>query len=150
MPGPAEQTVWTLISEPPVTLPAPASMPVEATDAAEQWRSADAPKSARGRPWQKGQSGNPAGRTPNAPALAALTREKAGGADGPVLVEKLFTLIQHSDPRVSLEAVKFAVERGWGKAVDPVVRIDATSALRDLSDADLEAALRVASKLTAG
>ena len=63
-------------------------------------------------------------------------------------VDRLAEIAAGSDKRLALQAIEVLLTRGYGRAPDTTVSISAT-ALRDLSDADLEAALRVAERLSA-
>ena len=104
---------------------------------------------ARGRPWRPGESGNPRGRPVGGLSVATFIRE-LGGFDARVYVERLHAMaMDKRQPRLALEAIRILLERGFGRPPDMTVTFD-VSALRDLSDADLEAALRVAERLTGG
>jgi hypothetical protein len=78
----------------------------------------------RGRPFQKGSSGNPRGRpkrTPEEAQLIEACREKS-----PEALEVVVSLMQDStDDRVRLAAAQFIIERGYGKAPERIALLDA-------------------------
>jgi hypothetical protein len=92
-----------------------------------------------------GQSGNPLGRPRG---HVAILRELAGD-HGRLYLEKLHKIATGSNPRLALEAIKVLGPYLWGKPADTQVVVD-PAVLRSLSDADLEAAIRVADALTGG
>lgn len=101
----------------------------------------------RGRPWAPGQSGNPRGRPVGGLSVASFVRE-LGGFDARVYVERLHAMaMDKRQPRLAIEAIRILLERGYGRPPDLSVTFD-VSALRDLSDEELCAALKVAEKLT--
>lgn len=68
-----------------------------------------------GRPFVKGQSGNPNGR-PKAPVdIAALAR-----VHGPQCVAVVVDLLASTDERIRLAAATVLIERGFGKPVQPI------------------------------
>jgi hypothetical protein len=71
----------------------------------------------RGRPFQKGQSGNPAGRPPVGASVAERIRE-FGGRDGSVYVEQLHRLAvaDDTDPRTRVAVIGVLLDRGYGRA----------------------------------
>ena len=70
----------------------------------------------RGRPFAKGQSGNPAGRPPAGLSLAEAIR-KLAGEDGRVYVEALHQIATHefTDDRTRIAAIGVLLDRGFGK-----------------------------------
>lgn len=88
-------------------------------------------KTAVGRPFQPGQSGNPGGRPKGIAAIARQHTDKA--------VDVLVSAMDDEDPRVRVAAAKEILDRGYGKA--PVFTADLTGKLDDLDDNALDAAL---------
>ncbi|MBW8075771.1 MULTISPECIES: DUF5681 domain-containing protein [Metallibacterium] len=74
-------------------------------------------KRPRGRPWRPGQSGNPSGHPKDYREVVALAREHTSRAIA-ILVEMM------ESPQVSdsarVRAAELILERGWGKAVQPI------------------------------
>jgi hypothetical protein len=71
-------------------------------------------KKQRGIPFQKGRSGNPAGRKPKTEQerqLDELCREKTLPA-----LTTVFTLMESGEAKVRLNAAQYVLDRGWGKA----------------------------------
>jgi hypothetical protein len=101
----------------------------------------------RGRPFAPGNCANPHGRPRTGLALAEYIRQQ-GGEDGRRWVDRLVSLAEGTDKRLALAASEVLLARGYGKPPDTTVTVNA-GALRDLSDTDLEAALRVAERLSA-
>jgi len=99
----------------------------------------------RGRPFAPGNCANPHGRPRTGLALAEYIRQQ-GGEDGRRWVDRLVSIAEGTDRRLALAATELLIARGYGRPVDTTVNINAT-ALESLSDADLEAALRVAERL---
>jgi hypothetical protein len=65
----------------------------------------------RGNPnWQKGQSGNPAGRPKIAWQVKVHARENSKAA-----MEKIVALMEDPDPRVALAAAIHVLDRAYGK-----------------------------------
>jgi hypothetical protein len=71
---------------------------------------APAPKSNLRPPWQKGESGNPAGYPKKYAQVVKLAR-----AHSPRAIQRLAELIESDDERVALVAAQAVLERGWGK-----------------------------------
>ena len=88
-------------------------------------------KTAPGRPFLPGQSGNPGGRPKGIAAIARQHTDKA--------VDVLVSAMDEDDPRVRVAAAKEILDRGYGKA--PVFTADLTGKLDDLDDDALDAAL---------
>ena len=65
--------------------------------------------------FKKGQSGNPGGRPKAIRDVVALAREHALAA-----IKTLANLLKHKDARVQIEAARLILERGFGKAIQPV------------------------------
>jgi hypothetical protein len=63
-----------------------------------------------GRPFVKGQSGNPGGRPKKDPELIAILKLNTENA-----VKRLVSLIDSDDERVALSAVNSLLDRVWGK-----------------------------------
>ena len=86
----------------------------------------------RGKPFEKGKSGNPGGRpkrTPEEVSLIEACREKT-----PEALETILELMeQSSNDRVRLAAAQYVIERGWGKAPE---RIELIAAKVDLTGGD--------------
>jgi len=104
-------------------------------------------RTAPGRPFQPGQSGNPGGRPKGIAAIARQHTDKAQ--------EVLTNAMNDPDARVRVAAAKEILDRGYGKA--PVFTADLTGKLDDLDDDALDAALiaigdaiRVAGKADGG
>ena len=64
-------------------------------------------------PFRKGQSGNPGGRSKAFAECQRIAREAS-----PEAMQKLVTLMEDSDARVSGWAADKVLERAWGKAKD--------------------------------
>src|SRR5688572_16077591 len=85
-------------------------------------------KTPPGRPWQKGQSGNPGGR----PKGLASTFQKLAGKDGEKLAAMLWAVIEGDEEalgqlgyeapsnRERLQAIEIFLDRGWGRAPQSV------------------------------
>lgn len=69
----------------------------------------------RGRPFQKGQSGNPGGRAKEAPKIRALAR-----AHGVEAIERLVEIMRGRDVRCALLAAQTLLDRGFDKVVQGV------------------------------
>lgn len=94
----------------------------------------------RGRPFQKGQSGNPGGRPKVAGHIRELAREHGERA-----IERLVELMEGEDPRVARAAAADLLDRGYGKPSQPVGGADDLPAIkseRELTDAELAAIAR--------
>lgn len=73
----------------------------------------------RGKPWQKGQSGNPGGR----PKIAADVREQARKHTKEAL-NRLVHWMRSDDPQASIRAATAILDRGCGKPAQEVIRQD--------------------------
>lgn len=78
-----------------------------------------------GRPFQPGQSGNPAGRTPISHDVKTLAKKNTKRA-----FEKILELIDSDDERVALTAAKEVLDRAWGK---PATSDDADTEKRNVT-----------------
>jgi hypothetical protein len=76
------------------------------------------------RPWQAGQSGNPAGRPPALVDIAALAREH-----GPKCIEVAAALLNSDDERIRLAAVIALLDRGFGRPPQAIVTPDNTQSI---------------------
>jgi hypothetical protein len=85
-----------------------------------------APLRVVGRPFEKGQSGNPGGRPKG---IAARAREATG--DGAALIAYLVAVVENPAERTAdrLEAAKLLLDRGWGRALAPRVELDRAALL---------------------
>jgi hypothetical protein len=106
-----------------------------------------------GRPFRKGQSGNPTGRPKVLRELVELAR-----AETLPTFQKIVQLRDGAaDERVQLAAAQEILNRGWGKPAQPLAG-DAENPIqhrhaidyRELTDAQLEALQRLAEALEAG
>lgn len=98
--------------------------------------------------FQPGISGNPKGRTPGSGAPLAYLRELAG-KDGRLYLDRLHQFAMGTDRRYAMEALKLLLPYVAGKPADVQVQVN-LDALREMSDDDLAAAVRVAEALTGG
>ncbi len=75
-----------------------------------------APKSRTHGSWKPGQSGNPFGRPKEYREVVALAREKT-----PLAIATLATIMSNSlNDSARVRAAELIIERGWGKAIQPV------------------------------
>jgi hypothetical protein len=68
------------------------------------------PKTANLKPWKKGQSGNPGGRTKTSREITQLALEGSKKA-----IKRLLQLVDSKDERVALSAAIAVLDRGCGK-----------------------------------
>lgn len=93
---------------------------------------ANSTKTARGRPFKPGQSGNPSGRPKMPEDMRQMLRDA-----GPELVRKLLEYTEHSNPKIAMWAITEALDRGYGKATQMQdISVDMAGSL------DLEAQVR--------
>ena len=71
--------------------------------------------------FQKGQSGNPGGRPKEVAEVRALAREHTRMA-----IERLVAWAESDNPRASVAASTALLDRGWGRAAQPLVGDDAS------------------------
>ena len=70
-------------------------------------------------PFVKGQSGNPSGRPKEDPEIKALARQH-----GPAAIARLAALLECGNPRTEVAAAQALLDRGYGKAVQPIAGSD--------------------------
>jgi hypothetical protein len=87
-------------------------------------------KTAPGRPFQKGQTGNPGGR----PRIAPDVKEALAAAS-PLAAQRLVQLVKSDDEDVALKASMALLDRVYGKPSQPVEH----SGLGELTDEQIEA-----------
>jgi len=101
----------------------------------------------RGRPFAKGTSRNPAGRPRDGEALAECIRARSG-PDGKTYIEVLHRIATRpqESARNRIAAITILLDRGFGKAVQPVVGPPKEFDLSVFSDEELELAIALARK----
>ena len=90
-----------------------------------------------GRPFKKGESGNPAGSKPRDPELQALAREYSVPA-----LRRIISIMESPETEndTALRAAGMIIDRGYGKAAQ-VVKVERCDVM---TDAELEKRLREA------
>lgn len=93
-----------------------------------------------GRPWQKGQSGNPKGRPKKVLELLELAR-----ADVPEAFELARKLMKdgQADPKLRLEAARFLTSYGVGGPPKSTVLVDEDDEVQSAAPMDVETARQV-------
>ena len=83
--------------------------------------------------WKKGESGNPAGRPKRNREITLYISEKTD--EGRALVDQLCEMAVSSkvNPRDRIRAIEMLLDRGFGKAVQPIEVGGEVSAHRDIS-----------------
>jgi hypothetical protein len=76
---------------------------------------ASAPLRVIGRPWSKGESGNPNGRPKSPVDIAELARQH-----GPRCIQVAAELLEDPDPRIRLAALVALLDRGFGRPAQTV------------------------------
>ena len=93
----------------------------------------------RGRPFQKGQSGNPGGRPKVAPEVRELAKEH-----GPRAFARVVELMDSKDGSLALAACKEVLNRTFGKSPQPLVGGEAPIKVQEERVDDRELARRIA------
>lgn len=78
----------------------------------------EAAKKQRGRPFVKGQSGNPAGRAKKTPELREV--EEMARQAAPLAVERLKHWARSNDPGASVRACTALLDRAFGRPAQPI------------------------------
>ncbi len=78
-----------------------------------------------GRPFVKGQSGNPGGRKPIPQSIKDLARASAADA-----IQMAVELMNHADPNVRIKALNVILDRAYGKAPQPMTGEDGEGAVK--------------------
>jgi hypothetical protein len=73
----------------------------------------------RGRPFEKGKSGNPGGRPKDVGEVTALARKHTREA-----IERLAQIMRSDNERAAAAACEALLNRGWGKPAQPLTGSD--------------------------
>ena len=100
------------------------------------------PRRVVGRPFQKGQSGNPAGRAPKGQTFAeALRAQLEAVKNGTSNRDRLAAVVLEKAMKGDLEAVKWIIDRVDGKVADRVEADVTNRHEHEIGDATLDAVL---------
>lgn len=95
-------------------------------------------KKQRGRPFRKGQSGNPGGRPAKTPDL--LEVERLAREASPAAIQRLVFWMNSTDPSASVKACNAILDRAFGKPAQAVEHTGhVMHDLSDFTDAELAA-----------
>lgn len=90
--------------------------------------------------FKKGQSGNPRGRPKKLPQLDTLLAEVLGDEkDGVTAAEAILRAIRAKAARGDVRAAEVLLDRAWGKPKQSIDQTIDLRAIRQMSDAELEA-----------
>lgn len=102
------------------------------TDEVESTKKRTLPEALKPHLWKPGQSGNPHGLAGG--PVAALMRDVRNATDnGEKVIQVLMAGLANSNWNVKLKAAEMLLERGWGKAPQPLAITGEKSGTVDLS-----------------